>query len=69
MERRTASLRGAAVALGFAVSLATAGSALATTGEESPGPTTATPPAAAVRGPHAANGPQRAARVQRQSPA
>ena len=48
MDRRTAGLRGGAVVLGLTATLATAGSALAATGEESPGPPTATTSAPAL---------------------
>ena len=49
MDRRTAGLRGGVVVLGLTATLATAGSALAATGEESPGPPTATTSAPAAR--------------------
>lgn len=68
MDLRTASLRGAAVALGLAASLATAGSALADTGDDAAGPVAADTSSASVRGPQAVNGTHRAARTQRQSP-
>ena len=68
MDRRTAGLRGGVVVLGLTATLATAGSALAATGEESPGPPTATTSAPAARHQTEPRG-HRAAPARPQSPA